>query len=137
MPTEKRHRIYPPILQAAHELRQPQTPAEQKLWSHLRNRQLNGIKFRRQHPIDRFIIDFYCAEAKLCIEVDGDSHAEPDQIKYDQARAEWLNDCGYTVIRFTNREVFNQIEAVLLQIAAACRRLVSPSPGASRPPSPL
>ena len=76
------HPRTPPILlQAARELRQPQTPAEQKLWSHLHNRQLNGFKFRRQHPIDRFIIDFYCDEARLCIEVDGDSHAE--QIEYD------------------------------------------------------
>jgi very-short-patch-repair endonuclease len=130
MSNEKQHRIYPPILQAAHELRQPQTPAEQKLWLHLRNRQLDGFKFRRQHPIDRFIIDFYCAEAKLCIEIDGDSHAE--QIEYDQARTEYLNERGYTVIRFTNREVFNQCEAVLQAIAAECHRLMgdddSPSP---------
>jgi very-short-patch-repair endonuclease len=84
------HPRTPPILlQAARELRHPQTPAEQKLWSRLRNRQLNGFKFRRQHPIDRFIIDFYCDEAKLCIEVDGDSHAE--QIEYDQARTVYLN----------------------------------------------
>ena len=126
MPTEKHHRIYPPLLQAARELRQPQTPAEQKLWFHLRNRQLDGLKFRRQHPIDKFITDFYCAEVKLCVEVDGDSHAEPDQIKYDQARTEWLNECGCTVIRFTNREVFNQIEAVLQVIAAECRKLLLP-----------
>ncbi len=122
MPNEKRHRIYPPLLQAAHELRQPQTPAEQKLWSHLRNRQLNNLKFRRQHPIEKFIIDFYCAEAKLCIEVDGDSHAEPDQIKYDQARTEWLTEEGYRVIRFTNREVFNQMDAVIERIIEECRK---------------
>ena len=122
----KQHRIYPPLLQAAHELRQPQTPAEQKLWSRLRNHQLEGLKFRRQHPIDRFIIDFYCAEAKLCIEIDGDSHAE--QIEYDQARTEYLNERGYTVIRFTNREVFNQCEAVLQRIADECNRLIQPSP---------
>jgi len=126
MPDEKLHRIYPPLLQAAHELRQPQTPAEQKLWLRLRNRQLDGLKFRRQHPIDCFIIDFYCAEAKLCVEIDGDSHA--DQIAYDQARTGYLNERGYAVIRFTNREVFNQFEAVLQKIADECRGPISPSP---------
>jgi very-short-patch-repair endonuclease len=84
-------------------VRQPQTPAEQKLWSRLRNRQLAGLKIRRQRPIDRFIIDFYCAEAKLCIEIDGDSHAE--KVEYDRARTAYLNERGHTVIRFTNREV--------------------------------
>jgi very-short-patch-repair endonuclease len=134
MPDEKLHRIYPPLLQAAHELRQPQTPAEVKLWARLRDRQLDGHKFRRQHPIDarnsgarcRFIIDFYCAEAKLCIEIDGDSHAE--QIEYDQARTAYLNERGYVVIRFANREVFDQFEAVLQKIADECRGLISPSP---------
>ena len=131
-------RTPPKLLQAARELRQPQTPAEQKLWSRLRNRQLNGFKIRRQHPIDarysgarcRFIIDFYCDEAKLCIEtacpassgIDGDSHAE--QIEYDQARTAYLTELGYTVIRFTNREVFNQCEAVLQQIAEECQRII-------------
>jgi very-short-patch-repair endonuclease len=126
MPDDKLHRIYPPLLQAARELRQPQTPAEVKLWSRLRNRQLDDLKIRRQHPIDRFIIDFYCAEAKLCIEVDGDSHA--DQIEYDQARTAYLNERGYTVIRFTNREVWQQFDAVLQRIADECRRLIPPSP---------
>ncbi len=130
MPAEKQHRIYPPLLAAARELCQPQTPAEVKLWACLRDRQLDGYKFRRQHPIDRFIIDFYCAEVKLCIEIDGDSHAE--QVEYDQARTAYLNELGYTVIRFTNREVFQQCEAVLQQIADECRRLIgddeSPSP---------
>ncbi len=125
MPTEKQHRLYPPILQAARELRHPQTPAEQKLWSRLRNHQLDRLKIRRQHPIDRFIIDFYCAEAKLCIEVDGDSHAE--QVEYDQARTAYLDELGYTVIRFTNREVFAQCEAVLQVIADECRRLIDDS----------
>ena len=125
-------RTLPKILQAARELRQPQTPAEQKLWSRLRNRQLNGYKFRRQHPIDRFIIDFYCDEAKLCIEIDGDSHAE--QIEYDQARTAYLNEVGYTVIRFTNREVFNQCEAVRQHIAEECQRVVDGAASSSSAP---
>ncbi len=76
------------------------------------------FKFCRQHPSERLIIDFYCAEAQLCIEVDGDSHAE--QVDYDQARAACLNALSYTVIRFTNREVFTQFEAMLQVIAAEC-----------------
>ena len=103
-------------------LRHPQTPAEQKLWSRLRNRQLNGFKFRRQHPIERFIIDFYCDETKLCIEIDGDSHAE--QTEYDRARTAYLNELGYTVIRFTNGEAFNQCEAVLQHITEECARII-------------
>ena len=72
MPREKKHRIYPPILAAARELRQPQTPMEQRLWTRLRDRQFSGYKFRRQHPIGYFIVDFYCADRKLIVEIDGD-----------------------------------------------------------------
>ncbi len=128
------HPRTPPILlQHARELRHPQTPAEQKLWSRLRNRQLNGFKFRRQHPIELFIIDFYCDEAKLCIEIDGDSHAS--QIEYDQARTASLNELGYTVIRFTNREVFHQFEAVLQHIADECQRLIDEAASSAAPQS--
>jgi len=126
MSDEKQHRLYPPLLAAARELRQPQTPAEVKLWSRLRDRQIDGLKIRRQHVVGHFIIDFYCAEARLCIEIDGDTHAEPDQIIYDAARTEWLTNEGYHVIRFTNREVFKEFEAVLQAIAAECRKLLSP-----------
>ena len=127
MTTESKHRHIPQILARARELRQPQTPAEQKLWSRLRNQQLGGFKFRRQHPIDRFITDFYCALCHLIIEVDGDSHAE--QVEYDAARTEWLNAHGYHVIRFTNREVAHQLGAVLEVIQAECLKLLnSPSP---------
>ncbi len=132
--TEKHHHTYPPILARARELRQPQTPAEAKLWAHLRNRQLDGFKFRRQHPIGRFIVDFYCAACRLVIEIDGDSHAE--QIEYDQARTEWLNDLGYQVIRFTNREVFRRLEAVLEAILETCEKLACDSFSPSPSPSP-
>ena len=122
---ERRHRIYPPILQAARELRQPQTPAEATLWHKLRNRRL-GYKFRRQHPIDRFIIDFYCAEAKLCIEIDGSSHFEPSQSEYDQARTVWLEKDGYTVIRFTNHDVRYKIDLVLDEILKTVEKILNP-----------
>jgi very-short-patch-repair endonuclease len=115
-----RHHVHPIILARARELRQPLTPAEQKLWRYLRRKQLYGIRFRRQHPVYRFILDFFCFEHRLVIEVDGPSHAKPEQQRYDAARTEWLTRRGYRVIRFTNEEVFKQTEAVLITIARAC-----------------
>jgi very-short-patch-repair endonuclease len=112
---ETRHRIHPVILAHAREMRHPQTPAEATLWRALRNRK-TGFKFRRQHPIYRFIIDFYCAKAKLLIEVDGESHLEPGQKEYDQARTEYLEELGYKVIRFTNDDVRYNINAVANKI---------------------
>ncbi|MBN2118617.1 MAG: endonuclease domain-containing protein [Anaerolineales bacterium] len=112
---ETRHRIHPVILARAREMRHPQTLAETTLWHVLRNRQ-TGFKFRRQHPIERFIVDFYCAEAKLLIEVDGESHLELSQEEYDQARTEYLEELGYKVIRFTNNDVRSNIDAVANKI---------------------
>jgi very-short-patch-repair endonuclease len=77
--------VHPAILARARELRQPLTPAEKIIWSCVRDNQL-GYHLRRQHPIGRFIADFYCAQAKLVIEIDGDTHAAPDQADYDAAR---------------------------------------------------
>jgi leucyl-tRNA synthetase len=111
---EKRHRSHPLILAHARELRHPQTQAEATLWYALRNRQFT-YKFRRQHPIDRFIIDFYCAEAKLLIEVDGASHLELEQMEYDKLRTEYLEELGYKVIRFTNDDVKFRIQVLLVK----------------------
>jgi very-short-patch-repair endonuclease len=124
---QKTHRIYPLILQRARELRQPQTPAEATLWQHLRNRNL-VYKFRRQHPIDRFIIDFYCAEARLCIEIDGGSHFETEQAEYDAVRTEYLEQLGYKVIRFTNNDVRYNIHAVVDEIIKQVEIRISPHP---------
>jgi very-short-patch-repair endonuclease len=112
---EPRHRIHPTIRKFARELRQPQTPAEATLWRHLRDRNLE-YKFRRQHPIDSFIIDFYCAKAKLLIEVDGETHFQKAQIEYDQARTEHLERLGYKVIRFTNDDIRHNINIVISKI---------------------
>jgi very-short-patch-repair endonuclease len=119
---ETRHRFHPVILSHAREMRQPQTAAEATLWQHLRNRNLE-YKFRRQHPIERFIIDFYCAELKLCIEVDGDSHLEKEQQQYDAARTEFLESIGRKVIRFTNEDVRFNIQVVAQEIMTACNEL--------------
>ena len=112
----------PIILARARELRRPLTPQERKLWQRLRNKQLYGLKFRRQHPINRFILDFYCPQHKLVIEIDGHGHAEPEQQQYDQTRTEWLEQRGLQVIRFTNREVDMNIEGVLEAIIQASYR---------------
>lgn len=122
MRREPRRRIHPAIRQFARELRQPLTPAEASLWRLLRNRNL-GFKFRRQHEIEFFIIDFYCAEVRLCIEIDGESHLEKAQQEYDAARTEYLELIGHTVIRFTNYDVRFNIGAVMQDILDRCTEL--------------
>ena len=82
----------------------------------LRNRSLQ-YKFSRQHPIDRFIIDFYCAQAKLRIEIDGSSHLEKSQAEYEAARTAYLEELGYTVIRFTNDDVRHNLNSVVEEIS--------------------
>lgn len=102
----------------ARELRKDMTYAEKRLWQYLRNGQLDGARFRRQHAVDTYIVDFFCAKSKLVIEVDGDSHAA--QMEYDAARTQWLNEQHhYRVLRFTNQEVLTNIEAVIETIRAA------------------
>jgi very-short-patch-repair endonuclease len=117
---ENRHRIHPAILKRSRELRHPQTPAETTLWRLLRDRKL-GYKFRRQHPIDRFIVDFYCAEARLCTEIDGASHLDPDQAEYDAARTAYLIELGYHVIRFTNKDVCYNVRSVVEEITRSMK----------------
>jgi len=96
----------------AKELRNNSTPAERQLWTHLSRKQLYGIKFRRQHVIAPYILDFYCSSKKLAIEIDGGTHI--DREKYDQAREDFLREKGIKVIRFTNTEV-KQNPAVVLE----------------------
>ncbi|MGB3207819.1 MAG: endonuclease domain-containing protein [Crinalium sp.] len=107
------------IEEAARRLRQELTPAESILWQALRGRQIEGLKFRCQHPVGRFIVDFYCPSVKLVIEVDGGIHDQ--QQVYDQARTEKLEAFGYHVLRFTNDQVMKDLSAVLEQISKAAR----------------
>jgi very-short-patch-repair endonuclease len=107
----------PSIELAARELRQNLTPAEQILWQALRMRQLNGLKFRCQHPVGRFIIDFFCPQYKLAIELDGDIHEQ--QAEYDATRSEQLKTYGYHVLRVRNEEVFTDLSSVLQRILEA------------------
>lgn len=101
----------------ARELRLRTTEAEQKLWSLLRNRQLKGKKFRRQHAIANFIVDFYCHECKLAIELDGNFHTGSEAKEYDKSRTALLNELEITVLRFWNEEVINDSENVLRKIS--------------------
>ncbi len=96
----------------ARELRRNQTPEEQVLWRALRNRFLN-VKFRRQWPIGGYIVDFVCFEAKLIVELDGSQHAEEAARAYDAVRTEFLEAAGFTVIRFWNNEVRENLDGVL------------------------
>ncbi len=104
------------LYQYGRELRQSATNAEKILWEHLRNRKLNGLKFRRQHPIDKFIADFYCHEKKLVIELDGSVHDDKMNAQYDEARTYELKELSIRVIRFRNSEVEKNIEFVLKKI---------------------
>ena len=106
------------LLAHARAMRREPAPAEAILWQCLRNRQLGGYKFRRQTPLPPFIADFYCAELRLIVELDGDSHSESEL--YDASRTERLMRDGYRVIRFLNVDVFSHVDAVLEEILCEC-----------------
>ncbi|OGI60568.1 hypothetical protein A2641_03480 [Candidatus Nomurabacteria bacterium RIFCSPHIGHO2_01_FULL_37_25] len=101
------------LIVKARYLRHKETKAEKMLWRELRNRKL-GIKFRRQHPLEKFILDFYAPEIKLCVELDGSSHKE--NLEYDKLRTEYLKSNEIRTIRFWNREVETNLENVLEKI---------------------
>ena len=101
----------------ARELRLTPTEAEETLWALLRNRQLNGKKFRRQHPIANYVVDFYCHESKLVVELDGDVHEEVEAKEQDQLKTAWLIETGITVLKFCEDEVIDNPQNVLQKIA--------------------
>ncbi len=113
------------MLDHAKALRSNQTEAEQRLWYHLRAHRFMGLKFKRQKPLGRYIVDFVCLERRLIIELDGGQHAE--QRTYDRHRDGWLRSQGYTVLRFWNNDVMQQLESVLERIRSSL------SPGLSTP----
>jgi len=104
-------------------LRQTMTDAERGLWRYARNRQLSGFRFRRQHEIDRYIVDFVCTGAWLIVELDGGQHV--DQVEYDARRTQRLKVMGYRVLRFWNNGVMVNIEGVLEVVMST---LASPTP---------
>jgi very-short-patch-repair endonuclease len=122
------------LLERARELRKRATNAERLLWQLLRNRQIAGAKFRRQHPIPPYILDFYCHEHRLAVEIDGGQHNQPAGMKRDRRRTEFLREQGIRVLRFWNHEVLNETEAVLQVIYDA---VVASSPHRDPHPNPL
>jgi very-short-patch-repair endonuclease len=100
-------------------LRTHMTDAEQALWHRLRRKQLQGVQFYRQKPLLSFIVDFYCPAARLVIELDGSQHAEADIATQDKVRDTALTDLGLRVLRFDNRQVLLEMDAVLAAIDAA------------------
>ena len=103
-------------MQRAVNLRKDQTQAEAELWKYLRRKQM-GVKFRRQHALGNYIVDFCCIEKKLIIELDGSQHLDLEE--YDEVRTEVLESLGYRVLRFWNNQVMNNIEGVVLAIEYA------------------
>jgi len=106
----------------ARALRSNMTEAEKVLWDKLRRKQLAGIQFYRQKPLGPYIADFYCATAKLVIELDGSQHAEPEHRANDELRDQYLMQLGLRVLRFDNRQVLLEIDGVLQEI----RRVINP-----------
>ena len=104
-------------VERARVLRRMMTPPEARLWTRLRGKRLRGFKFRRQHPIGPFILDFYCAEARLAIEVDGQGHQHPERQAYDRRRTVWLHGQGVRVIRLAAEAVRTELDGVLEFIA--------------------
>jgi very-short-patch-repair endonuclease len=97
----------------ARQLRGGETTAEARLWRALRNRQLDRWKFRRQHPIDRYVVDFVTIFGKLVVEVDGATHSTVDEMKHDEARTRHLEGLGFRVVRVNNEDVFRNLPGVV------------------------
>jgi very-short-patch-repair endonuclease len=118
----------PEVMEIAKNLRNNMTYTEQLLWEKLKGKQICGLRFRRQHPIDLFIVDFYCHQVRLVIEVDGEIHDQ--QAEYDDGRSSEMEIFGIKVMRFKNQEVENDIERVIFEIQTLVKeRLKSPPRG--------
>ena len=115
----------PAILERARALRRDATPAERLLWQKLRNRAVEGLKFRRQVPLGRYIADFYCASARLVVEVDGVPHIDAPG---DQVRDAWMAGQGIRVVRVANRDVLSNLDGVVIAIAQIAAATPPPNP---------
>lgn len=110
-------------METARMLRKRMTNAEKQLWEKLKGKQIMGLRFRSQHPIDIFIADFYCHEARLVIEIDGDIHN--GQFEYDDGREAEIEKYNIKVIRFSNNEIINEIDTVIIKIKAIVKERIS------------
>ena len=120
-------------LRVPQRLRRNMTEAESKLWRALRLQQFSGFKFRRQHPLGNYVLDFVCLSAKVVIEVDGSQHAEA--VAVDEERSRFLEGAGFRVLRFWNNQVLGETEAVLIRIGEELERATATTPSPP-PPSP-
>ena len=118
---KKRLRSFPASIQNAREFRKHPTIPEKVLWNALRNRRMAGVKFRRQHPIGQFVLDFFCREKSVAIEVDGRIHEKRDIIEHDVERTGYLALRGITLLRFTNDQVLENLPTVLFEIQKAIK----------------
>ncbi|RCW27036.1 endonuclease domain-containing protein [Marinilabilia salmonicolor] len=112
------------IIERAGALRKNMTPAEMRLWKFLKNKQILKLRFRRQHPIDIFIADFYCHQIILVVELDGEIHNNNETHEYDENRTSELERLGITVIRFKNHEVMENLEEVIFKLKEICTNLL-------------
>lgn len=106
----------PDVFKKAKDLRKSETDAEKQLWKLLNKNQVHGLQFRRQHPINWFIADFYCHKIKLVIELDGGIHQFTKNMEYDAGRSEVLANFGITVVRFNNNQIFDDPDSVINKI---------------------
>ena len=107
----------------ARQLRSNMTAAEQQLWARLRRKQVCGLQFYRQKPLAGYIVDFYCPAAQLVIELDGSQHLEPQALEYDRLRTLVLEQMGLTVLRFDNRQVLLEMDAVMAVVWGVVERM--------------
>lgn len=122
----ERHTFYaatPNTFEKAHLLTNNMTDAEKILWDKLKNRKVFKDRFRRQHPIGIFIVDFYCHEHKLAIEIDGEIHLEKEVAEYDDSRTHDIEKLGIKILRFTNDQIFSELDLVLKEILQAISSL--------------
>ncbi|MCU4163552.1 endonuclease domain-containing protein [Carboxylicivirga caseinilyticus] len=117
----------PHIFEKAKALRKNMTKSELILWDKLKGKQILGLRFRAQHPIDIFIADFYCHPIKLVIEVDGLIHLKQQQIEYDIGREAELSHWNIRIIRFTNQQIETNLDYVIQEITSECKRRLSAS----------
>ena len=113
------------LVGTARNLRSLSTDVERDLWYRLRNRQIEGCKFRRQHPVAGYVLDFACEELKLGIELDGGQHNEQDTAIYDQQRTATLEEAGWRILRFWNNDVIQNMDGVLTVIMNTIREAES------------
>ena len=120
----------------ARDMRRSLTPPEARLWRYLKGQALDGFAFRKQHPIGPYILDFYCASAKLAVEVDGAIHDQSDQIRHDQRRTAWLAERGVRVIRIAALDVRDELNGVLDYISREVRSWVASMTAQAESPPP-